>query len=175
MTNIKKNKCIISILCVIGVAFFVFNSNFEKVKVQIPFLYFNTSASLPIGIYLQVPCKIRRGDIVIYNPLEMTKELAFSRKWIKEKNEFFIKRIGALPGDHYSINNLQFSIKGNYIGPVSLTDTAGRPLPQLKGDYVVPNGEFLPSTTNTHSFDGRYTGTVPIKNIKAKVIPLLTW
>ena len=35
-------------------------------------------------------------------------------------------------------------------------------------------GEFLPIGTNPRSFDGRYTGTVPLKNIKARVIPLIT-
>ena len=47
-------------------------------------------------------------------------------------------------------------------------------MPEHRGSFVVPKREFLPIGTNPKSFDDRYTGTVPLKNITASVIPLLT-
>lgn len=69
---------------------------------------------------------------------------------------------------------LQFKANGRYIGQSYPEDREGRPMPEHRGSFVVPDGEFLPIVTNIRSFDGRYTGTVPLKNITASVIPLLT-
>ena len=63
---------------------------------------------------------------------------------------------------------------GRYIGQAYPQDQEGRPMPEIRGSFLVPEEEFLPIGTNPRSFDGRYTGTVPLKNIKARVIPLIT-
>ena len=88
----------------------------------------------------------------------------------------FLKRVGAIAGDVYSIGDQgSFCINGVYIGDVRKLDSSDRPLPQLtQGDYVVPDGAFLPIADTTRSFDGRYTGTVSLARIRAVVIPVLT-
>jgi len=60
------------------------------------------------------------------------------------------------------------------VGRVYITDTAGHHLPQLRGKFQVEEGCVLPIAINPRSFDGRYTGTISLKQIKAKVIPILT-
>ena len=50
------------------------------------------------------------------------------------------------------------------------------PMPMLAlGAYEVEAARFLPIGKHVNSFDGRYYGTVPLANIKYKVIPLFTW
>ena len=53
--------------------------------------------------------------------------------------------------------NGNVSVDGNYVGPVSITDSKGKPLPQIEWGvlHTVPEGEFLPLGDSTQSFDGR--------------------
>ncbi|MBP2629494.1 MAG: hypothetical protein H6Q70_122 [Firmicutes bacterium] len=144
--------------------------------VQSKLFYFNETASLPRGLYLKVPIRnLQDGDYVVYELTADTKKLAVSRQWIKE-DEMFLKKIGAMPNETYCIDpdTLQFFANGKYVGQVFLEDRKQLPMPVLRGAYVVGEDEFLPVADNPRSFDGRYTGTVPIENIKSKVIPLLT-
>lgn len=140
-------------------------------------LFYNATASLPRGIYLRIPAAtIERGDIVVYDPPETVLDFAVQRGYTQHKDVRFLKRVGALAGDVYSIGEHGvFCINGAYIGEVRGLDSKDRPLPQLaQGDYVVSDGMFLPIADTTRSFDGRYTGTVPITRIRAVVIPVFT-
>ena len=140
-------------------------------------LFYNATASLPRGIYLRIPAtKIERGDIVVYDPPEEVIDLSFQRGYVQHTDTRFLKRVGAIAGDVYSIGDQgSFCINGVYIGDVRKLDSSDRPLPQLtQGDYVVPDGAFLPIADTTRSFDGRYTGTVSLARIRAVVIPVLT-
>ena len=140
-------------------------------------LFYNVTASLPRGIYLCIPAtKIERGDIIVYDPPKEVIDFSFQRGYVQHTDARFLKRVGAIAGDMYSIGEQgSFCINGVYIGEVRKLDSQNRPLPQLEqGDYVVPDGAFLPIADTTHSFDGRYTGTVSLGQIRAVVIPVLT-
>lgn len=146
-------------------------------KLHIPFIYYNYSASIAKGFYLAIPAyKYHDGDYVVYVPPKNVKDIAVKRNWIRDGDNF-IKKIGAMPGEHYEIDNstLKFIVNFNYVGQVFISDRNNQPMPMLRGKFTVPKDEFLPIANNPHSFDGRYTGTVPLKNIKAKTIPLITW
>ena len=136
----------------------------------------NDSGSVPRGIYLRVPIGMpAEGDYVVFLPNELSKRFSVARGWSKPE-ELWLKQIGALPGGIYSVHcvSLQFFANGRYVGQAALRDSEDRPMPELRGEYTVPEGEFLPVGSNPRSFDGRYTGTVPLTHIRAKVIPLLT-
>lgn len=140
-------------------------------------LFYNQTASIPRGIYLRIPAAtIERGDIVVYDPPEEVLDFAVQRGYTQHKDVRFLKRVGAVAGDVYSIGEHRaFCINDAYIGEVRELDSKDRPLPQLaQGDYVVSDGMFLPIADTTRSFDGRYTGTVPITRIRAVVIPVFT-
>lgn len=139
-------------------------------------LCWNDSGSVPRGIYLRLPLgTLSDGDYVVFEPKELALRFSVARGWSKP-GQLFLKQIGALSGESYSINpdTLQFYANGRYIGQTALRDSENRPLPVLRGTYLVPDGEFLPIGENPRSFDGRYTGTVPVSHIRAKAIPLLT-
>ena len=140
-------------------------------------IYFNVTTSLPQGFYLRIPCKeCRRGDYIVYEPSEEVKTMIIENGWGDgERN--FLKKIGATEGEKYFIDaeTLKFEIEGKYIGQVYESDNAGNILPKLRGEYEVPKDYVLPIATSARSFDGRYSGAIPKSQIKARVVPILTW
>ena len=138
-------------------------------------LFINITPSLPRGLYLAIPGdQYREGDIVAYTPTPEVTEFCMDRGYMETKVSF-IKTIGAMPGASYRIDpDLTFTIDGKKAGVVVPKDSKDRNMPFKIGLHWVPNGEFLPYTHGTRSLDGRYTGTVPLSNIKTRVIPLLT-
>lgn len=140
-------------------------------------IYFNVTTSLPQGFYLRIPCKeCRRGDYIVYEPSEEVKTLIIKNGWGDGRRDF-LKKVGATEGEKYSIESdtLRFEIEGKYIGQVYETDDAGNVLPKLRGEFEVPKDYVLPIATSARSFDGRYSGAIPKSQIKARVVPILTW
>ncbi len=169
--------CVVLLLVTVVYSFAVFWREHRFLPEGSWLICWNGSGSVPKGLYLRVPVGILEdGDYVVFEPNELTASYAVARGWSKP-GTLFLKEIGALPGENYCVNpdTLQFYANGRYIGQASQRDHEGRPLPSvIRGSYIVPAGEFLPIGRNSSSFDGRYTGTVPLGNIRAKVTPLLT-
>lgn len=138
-------------------------------------IFINVSPSLPRGLYMAIPGDTYRvGDIVAYTPTPDVTAFCLEREYM-EKEETFVKEIGAMPNTLYRIGkDLTFTINGKPAGVVIPTDAKNRDMPIKIGYHRVPEGEFLPYTQAQRSLDGRYTGTVPISNIKTRVIPILT-
>lgn len=136
-------------------------------------IFFNVTASIPLGIYVRIPATtFRDGDIVVYDPPEDMKQLAVDNGWLKSNRFFFIKKI-ATSGTVYHVGE-RFSINGMDTGPVFQKTPSGIELPNHKGIHIVPEGYFLPYGTNQYSFDGRYEGVVPMGSIIARVVPVWT-
>lgn len=138
-------------------------------------IFFNRTASMPVGFYLRIPnTGIRDGDIVVYEPTEEAKSLLVERHYT-EKGDRLMKIVGAMPGESYGMDEKEgFLVRGKYIGPIFASDTLGRELPVRYGTFRVEPGHFLPVGEHALSFDGRYEGTVPQENIVARVVPLFT-
>ena len=137
--------------------------------------YVNVTASLPCGLYMRVPSeKFERGDYIIYEPSNEVKKLITKNGWGSGKHDF-LKQIGAVEGEKYTIDaeTLNFEIDGKYIGRVFETDSEGNELPKIRGQFEVPQGYILPIAENERSFDGRYSGTISVSQIKTRVVPIL--
>ena len=119
--------------------------------------------------------EVSRGDYIVYEPSEEVKEIINKNRWGNGKHDF-LKKVGAVAGEKYVISEdtLKFEIEGKYIGQVYETDNKGNELPKLRGGYEVPQGYVLPIATSARSFDGRYSGVIPISQIKAIVVPIWT-
>lgn len=140
------------------------------------FFFLNITDSLPLGLYLRIPGgDYQKGDYIVYEPSEDVRRMVADYGW-GDGNHVFLKQIGAVSGEHYAVHGEppEFTIEGTVRGRVFDSDTQGHPLPKLRGEFIVPEGHVLPVATNPRSFDGRYTGTIPVGCIKAKVIPLWT-
>ena len=139
--------------------------------------YLNVTSSLPTGFYMKIPSKeCRHNDYIVYEPSKEVKAMIIENGWGDGKRDF-LKKVGATAGEKYSIDaeTLKFEIEGRYIGQVYETDNAGNVLPKLRGEFEVPKDYVLPIATSARSFDGRYSGAIPKSQIKARVVPILTW
>jgi conjugative transfer signal peptidase TraF len=132
---------------------------------------------MPVGIYLTVPFgEVKRGDYVIFFMPEHIKPQIDGRRWALQYNVPIVKRVMGISNDQFTVTDREITINGQYIGPVFLEDSEGLSMPRLRGTFRIEQGMILPiSDYSNRSFDGRYFGTIPVSEIKAKVIPLLTF
>lgn len=170
--RMKTRKRRIGIVCA-GWALLAMPFAFRDVMPQI--FVKNMTASMPVGLYLILPdTEFKNGDIVSFVPPKEAAALALERGWLEEKANF-LKTVGALPGDSYTVTDKAIYINGAYIGPIYSADSKARPMPKLRGTYVVQDGHFLPvAACQPRSFDGRYFGEVPLSAVRCRVYPLLT-
>ena len=100
-------------------------------------VFFNQTASVPVGFYVRVPDRpLARGDYVVYEMTEVTRRYAVARGYVTKPTEPFLKRVGAIAGDSYSIDaeTRRFFIDGTYIGDVFERDpAAGRFIHRVRG------------------------------------------
>lgn len=138
-------------------------------------LFINQSGSLPTGIYMAVPMgKLEVGDFVRMEVPTNVAGIVHERGWLKP-GALLLKKVGALEGTSYHIDDRFFEINVKYVGPVYNVDCNGFPMPKLRGNFIVKKGCFLPVANYApNSFDGRYFGDVPLELIKGKVIPIWT-
>ena len=137
--------------------------------------FVNVTASLPVGLYLRTPDRnFQRGDYIIYEPAPPVKNILEENGWETDA-KFFMKTVGGIGGDSYSITETgEFFIGNKRIGKTFSKDGRGKKLPQLRGRFEISKGYVLPIGTNEKSFDGRYTGVIAEEDIKCKVIPIWT-
>lgn len=140
-----------------------------------PILYFSVSDSLAYGLYISIPSdNIKVGDYVAYEVPPNVRQYIDERDW--KLPTVFIKKVGATEGMEYFIDNRgRFFAENKYLGTVLYKDSTGHEMPSQRGYHVVPEDEFLPVGTHGRSFDGRYTGTVPVHLIKSRVLPFITY
>lgn len=171
----NKKKIYGSICVWLGCLFFIL---LIYGKISLPqLLIYNHTPSVPYGWYLIYPSEIYHvGDLVVFNAPDEVQHLALERGWLQD-GDFMLKRIGAIQGDSYKVlDNHQFFASDRYIGQIAIADHKGLPMPSLAaGEYVVGENNFLPIAEHPSSFDGRYYGEVPIKNIVYRVLPIWTW
>ena len=139
-------------------------------------IYFNKTASIPLGLYLRIPANfIRRGDIVCYLPPQKVKDEIIRLTGEPPKEVYFIKYVGGLENDVYEINDetRMFVVNGEYCGFAHETNHGGLFMPNHLGKHIVGKDEFLPIAPTSRSFDGRYTGTVSLDAIVSRAVPLL--
>lgn len=140
-------------------------------------LYVNTTASLPIGIYLVIPgFGIRDGDIVAYEQETHEMDIIHRNGWLPEgADPVFIKH-AAVAGGSYSVSASDhlFRVNGCVIGTAMTSDGKGHVLHPRYGIFRIAEGEFLPYTKAARSYDGRYTGTTSTDRICSRVIPFIT-
>jgi len=143
-----------------------------------PPLVFNFTDSEPHGVYWKAPTRdgtFRRGQLVVFPVPAVFRSLVYGRGWAAPGLPM-MKGIGALEGDQVCISDFQATINGSVVGPVVSVDSAGRPLPRIRGCITVSPGYFLSLSTHVpNSFDGRYMGQLPLSIIAGEVHPLWTF
>jgi conjugative transfer signal peptidase TraF len=130
-------------------------------------LVVNDSPSMPRGVYWIAIGAMpgRRGEVVWFRPEGRFAALIYGRGWLPDGMPL-LKTVGGFAGDSYCVRDGRFVVAGVDVGPVFSLDSRGRPIPQIGGCGYVGESEFLPiSTSLDRSFDGRYMGAVPMRNV----------
>jgi len=145
--------------------------------------------SLPLGVYETVDGPVRPGVVVTFCLPQPAATLAAARGYVArgrpladgcaDGTEQLGKQVAAVHGDTVTVADTGLAVNGHQLANTARLprDSYGRPLPLYPaGTYVVHAGElWLVATVNRRSFDSRYFGPVPERNVTSIIRPLLTW
>jgi len=85
-----------------------------------------------------------------------------------------LKPIVGLPGDCVCHRDHTLYVNGADFGPV-YQEAHGRPLPHIEGCQTIQTGEVFLASPAPRSLDSRYFGVVPMADLTAQAVPLVTW
>ena len=146
---------------------------------------FNTSRSIPLGLYWITKHPIQKGEYVLFCPPQKTIfQKALKRGYIHSGFcpggfGYMMKRVLASHKDVVSINPWGVWVNNRFVehSVPYPTDEQGRPLPELTLRQVpLKNSELLLMTDQSDlSFDARYFGLIKRSQVKAVIKPILTW
>jgi conjugative transfer signal peptidase TraF len=141
-----------------------------------PALIWNTSASVPIGLYRVQPAgKLRVTELVIATPPEPLASMLADGGYLP-RGVPLLKRVLALPGQTVCREGRAIIVDGIDMGEARERDGRGRPLPVWQGCSVIAEGEvFLMNWQSADSLDGRYFGPLPVASIVGRAAPLWTF
>lgn len=137
---------------------------------------YNASASVPLGWYAVSDSEaIGPGDLVVVRTPLRVEPLLVERGYIGPGVPL-VKRVGAVPGSTVCRDDVRVSIDGTLAAVARAADGFGRPLPRWSGcRRLGPGDVFLLNSGSPGSFDGRYFGPTPARDIIGKARPLWTW
>jgi conjugative transfer signal peptidase TraF len=143
-----------------------------------------TDSAAPVGIYQASSVPLTDGALVLACLPPKAARLALARGYLGAGNcpagaEPVAKIVGALPGDTIDIESGAVAVNGVWIphSPTMARDSRGRSLEHVAwGERtVMPSQVWLFGFNNSHSWDARFFGSVPIANVMGGLKPLITW
>lgn len=156
-----------SAICLIGTSAIINKQNIR--------LVWNTSASVPIGLYrITAKDSLAHGDLVLIRPSERLSIFLSSRQYLPAQ-AMLLKHIAALPGQTICRTGNMVFVDQMPIGIALQTDSIGRQLPVWQGCVSLSTTQiFVMNPDARDSFDGRYFGPLPRTAIIGHAIPLFT-
>ena len=139
-------------------------------------IVYNASASVPLGWYaVSEPQAIGPGDLVVVRTPLAVEPLVVERGYIGAGVPL-VKRVGAIPGSLVCRDDMRVSVDGTPAAVARAADALGRSLPRWSGCRTLGPGDvFLLNSGSPGSFDGRYFGPTPARDIIGKARSLWTW
>lgn len=131
---------------------------------------FNTTISMPTGIYQLDTATPRKGDMVALCLSDRQAAFAYARGYLRQGScangvQPLLKLLGGIEGDTITLDNNIVQI-GNLVLPVHGKDQLGSPLFQELKSGVIPKGQAFVYTPHERSFDSRYVGLVPFTSLQ---------
>jgi conjugative transfer signal peptidase TraF len=136
-------------------------------------LLWNSSASVPIGLYRVLPPRaLHVGDVVVVMPPDPLAATLAARGSLPSGVPL-IKPIAALDGQTICRHGLRITIDGAVVGTALGHDHRGRPLAVWTGCRTLgPTDVYLMNPAEPDSFDGRYFGPLPVSSVIGRAAPL---
>ncbi|KAA3447986.1 peptidase [Mesorhizobium sp. SARCC-RB16n] len=140
-----------------------------------PWLIWNASASVPIGLYgVEPDHRVDVGDLAVVMAPEALAGFLAERGYLP-RSVPLLKHVLALGGQMVCRRGAVIIAHGKIYGNALERDSRGRPLPAWQGCHVLAEGEvFLMNWAAADSFDGRYFGPLPTTSIVGRAVPIWT-
>jgi conjugative transfer signal peptidase TraF len=147
-------------------------------------LRLNFTPSMPLGIYRFAAVSVReihRGMLVAVCAPSRAAQLGRRRGYVSrgacaENCEPLLKTVAAIAGDDVTISPSGVNVNGRILRdsrPLAI-DRAGRPLLSWpRGHFHIARGAIWLHADHERSWDSRYWGPVPTRNVLAKAVPVL--
>ncbi len=138
-----------------------------------PCLLWNTSASVPIGLYLLQPGRsLTVGDLVAAMPPPPLAAFMNARHYLP-KGVPLLKHVGAMQGQTVCRHGATITVNGEIVAVALARDRDNRALPVWTGCHTLSSEQvFLLNPGVPASFDGRYFEVLPITAITARAVLL---
>lgn len=117
-------------------------------------------------LYQRQPSEIAKNRIYRYTSRQLGTVIPAGTQ--------MVKYAAAIPGDIVRVDHTGIYINGNKWGDLNATtmEKTQTRMGDIVKTYVVEEGQVLMLGTLPRSYDGRYFGTVSIKSIEGRAIPL---
>lgn len=137
-----------------------------------PRLVWNTSPSVPIGLYRVNPgAPARVGDMVLAQVPASWRALAAGRRYIPA-NVPLVKRVVAAAGATVCARGASVLVDGKPVAARLARDPHGRNLPWWSGCVRLTGRQLLLLTPASDSFDGRYFGVTDGADVIGRAVLL---
>lgn len=136
-----------------------------------PWLVWNTSPSVPLGLYVSDGSVPGRGDVVLARLPRPFAMLAHQRGYLP-KTTYLLKPVVAIAGDSVCRLGRLIIVRGTPTALAAMHDTAGRRLPAWQGCRKLAPGEMFVLARARHSFDSRYFGPLRRSDILGRAVRL---
>lgn len=137
-----------------------------------PFLIWNATASVPVGLYRLSRVALVRGDIVAVRLPRSTAEFASAHGYLPA-NVLLLKPLGATAGDHVCRRGSLVFINDALRAIASIADSRGQRLPVWRGCLTLGPDEVVVIGARRDSYDSRYFGPLRTSQILGRAVPIL--
>jgi len=140
-----------------------------------PRLIWNTSASVPIGLYAVLPTSSPQlEDLVLVEPSEDLAGYLDQRGYLLHGIPM-LKHVAALPGQTICRTGMTVRIDGKALAAARTEDSEGRTLPAWSGCHRLRQDQvFLLNADAPNSLDGRYFGPLPVSALHGRAVAIWT-
>ncbi|WP_338578680.1 conjugative transfer signal peptidase TraF (plasmid) [Brevundimonas olei] len=141
----------------------------------------NITDSMPVGVWrVQADAMPARGDAAwacppLHESVRFAVKVGYLRPGFCPGGVVpVLKTVVALPGDHIAVSKAGVVVNHNLLPASAPLPFAPGIIPRaVEGEGTVKPGEaWLVSTYNPRSYDSRYFGPVPLKNIVGRAAPV---
>lgn len=139
-----------------------------------PSIIWNTTASMPVGLYVVESRDPRIGDAVALHLPPVTARLASQRGYLPD-SALLLKPVAAMTADRVCRWRAHVLINGRPRAIAARQDAAHRTLPSWQGCRTIPSNHLFLLSSSIGSFDSRYFGLVRRDALVGVAIPLFTF
>jgi len=136
-------------------------------------LLWNTTASVPVGLYVVMRAAPQLGDLLVIRLPPAMEALPVSRA-ILSPNTPILKPVAAVAGDRVCRFGAAVTINGRLAAIARHLDTYGRSLPIWQGCQSLSRSQVFILAPHPHSFDSRYFGALHVHLARGVAHALVT-